>query len=57
MTVQVDTNKHSNSIITLPAKPQPVLLDTARCAVIVIDMQNDFGRKGACSTALESTSR
>ena len=46
MTFHVATKEHSNGITTLPAKPQPVQLDTARCAVIVIDMQNDFGSEG-----------
>jgi ureidoacrylate peracid hydrolase len=32
--------------IELDAKPQPIAIDTARTAVIVIDMQNDFGSKG-----------
>lgn len=32
--------------ITIDAKPQPIALDTAATAVIVVDMQNDFGSKG-----------
>lgn len=32
--------------ITIDAKPQPITLDTATTAVIVVDMQNDFGSKG-----------
>jgi ureidoacrylate peracid hydrolase len=32
--------------IELDAKPQPIAIDAARTAVIVIDMQNDFGSKG-----------
>jgi ureidoacrylate peracid hydrolase len=32
--------------VELDAKPQPIAIDTARAAVIVIDMQNDFGSKG-----------
>ncbi|MEM0954667.1 MAG: isochorismatase family cysteine hydrolase [Pseudomonadota bacterium] len=28
--------------LTLEAKPKPITLDLARCAVIVVDMQNDF---------------
>lgn len=31
---------------TLPAKPQPLNLDLTRCAVLVIDMQNEFGSIG-----------
>lgn len=32
--------------ITLNAKPEPIAIDTATTAVIVIDMQNDFGTQG-----------
>jgi ureidoacrylate peracid hydrolase len=32
--------------IELPARPEPVKIDTARTAVLVVDMQNDFGTKG-----------
>ena len=32
--------------VTLDAKPEPIKIDTARTAVIVVDMQNDFGSKG-----------
>jgi ureidoacrylate peracid hydrolase len=32
--------------ITIDARPEPVSIDTAQCAVLVIDMQNDFGAKG-----------
>ena len=31
---------------TLNAKPQPIHVDPAKTAVIVVDMQNDFGSKG-----------
>jgi ureidoacrylate peracid hydrolase len=31
---------------TIEARPQPISIDTARAAVIVVDMQNDFGSKG-----------
>jgi ureidoacrylate peracid hydrolase len=33
-------------IVTLEAKPEPIAIDTAKTAVIVVDMQNDFGAKG-----------
>jgi ureidoacrylate peracid hydrolase len=33
-------------VVTLEAKPEPVAIDTARTALIVVDMQNDFGSKG-----------
>lgn len=32
--------------LRLDAKPEPVILNTARTALIVVDMQNDFGSKG-----------
>ena len=32
--------------ITIEAKPQPITIDTSTTAVIVVDMQNDFGCKG-----------
>lgn len=36
---------HAESFV-LEAKPEPVTLDPAKTAVIVVDMQNDFGAKG-----------
>jgi ureidoacrylate peracid hydrolase len=36
----------SGRMVTLEARPAPMTLDTARTAVLVIDMQNDFGTKG-----------
>ena len=33
-------------IVRLDAKPEPIAVDTARTAVVVVDMQNDFGSKG-----------
>jgi ureidoacrylate peracid hydrolase len=32
--------------VTFDAKPEPIAIDTAKTAVIVVDMQNDFGTKG-----------
>ena len=31
---------------TIEALPEPITIDTSRTAVIVVDMQNDFGSKG-----------
>lgn len=39
-------NVSKNQVVRLNAKPEPIALDTARTAVIVVDMQNDFGAKG-----------
>lgn len=33
-------------VVTIEAKPGPIPVDTAKTAVIVVDMQNDFGAKG-----------
>lgn len=33
-------------VVRFEAKPEPIAIDTARTAVIVCDMQNDFGTKG-----------
>ncbi len=33
-------------VIRISAKPEPIAIDTAKTAVIVVDMQNDFGSKG-----------
>ena len=33
-------------VVRLNAKPEPIEIDTASTAVIVVDMQNDFGSKG-----------
>ncbi|MGI9164902.1 MAG: cysteine hydrolase family protein [Pyrinomonadaceae bacterium] len=33
-------------ILTIDAKPEPIAIDAAKTAVIVVDMQNDFGAEG-----------
>jgi len=33
-------------IVTISAKPEPIAIDMSKTAVIVVDMQNDFGSKG-----------
>ena len=33
-------------VVTIEAKPGPVPIDTAKTAIIVVDMENDFGAKG-----------
>src|SRR5947207_7269014 len=35
-----------NGSVTLDAKPEPIAIDPARAAVIVVDMENDFVSKG-----------
>jgi ureidoacrylate peracid hydrolase len=38
--------KTSAPTISLPARPSPIEIDVASTAIIVVDMQNDFGSKG-----------
>jgi ureidoacrylate peracid hydrolase len=33
-------------IVTLDAQPEPIEIDRERCAVLIVDMQNDFGARG-----------
>lgn len=40
------TQNTKGRIVTLDAKAEPIAIDTAKTAVIVVDMQNDFGSKG-----------
>ena len=42
--VQMSVNMERQ--ITINAKPETITIDTAQTAVIVADMQNDFGSKG-----------
>ena len=47
--VTADSPKDANKIyknIHIMAKPDSIAIDTARTAVIVVDMENDFGSKG-----------
>ena len=36
-----------NRVVTLPAEPGPITIDVSRTALIVVDMQNAFVRRGA----------
>lgn len=40
------TQNMRSQIIEFEAKPEPIAIDSAKTAVIVVDMQNDFGTKG-----------
>lgn len=44
----VTNQKHSGEgrLLTIEAKPGPLGVDLARAAIVVVDMQNDFGAKG-----------
>src|SRR5215468_2368507 len=35
-----------SSTVTIEARPEPITIDTDHTAVVVVDMQNDFGAKG-----------
>lgn len=41
-----DAKRTSKRILTINAKPEPIDIETAKTAVIVVDMQNDFGSEG-----------
>lgn len=38
--------RRQGRLVEVPARPAPVTIDTARTAVLVVDMQNDFGSRG-----------
>jgi len=40
------SSKTNGRVVTIEAQPEPIAIDTARTAVIVVDMQNDFAAKG-----------
>src|SRR6516164_11337550 len=47
--VKAERGKHEDTkdrLINLDAKPEAITLDPVTTAVIVVDMQNDFGSKG-----------
>jgi ureidoacrylate peracid hydrolase len=39
-------SRQAGRVVTIDAKPGPTPIDIAKTAVIVVDMQNDFGAKG-----------
>lgn len=41
-----ETKRTPTRILTIDAKPEPIAIDAAKTAVIVCDMQNDFGSEG-----------
>jgi hypothetical protein len=46
MTDPVVHDVSTEKFATLEAKPEPTRIDTTRTALMVVDMQNDFGAKG-----------
>ena len=43
---QVAAQSRTGRRVTVEARPEPITIDTSTTAVIVVDMQNDFGSKG-----------
>jgi ureidoacrylate peracid hydrolase len=41
-----EAKRTSARVLTIDAKPEPIAIDAAKTAVIVVDMQNDFGSEG-----------
>ena len=41
-----ESKRTPTRVVTIDAKPEAISIDTARAAVIVVDMQNDFGSEG-----------
>jgi hypothetical protein len=37
---------NNGDVVILDAKPAPIYIKTSKTAVLVVDMQNDFGSKG-----------
>src|SRR5437867_4938147 len=46
LVVTLPGRTNMTQIVTLDAKPEPIAIDPAKTAIIVVDMQNDFGSKG-----------
>ena len=44
--LEIRPERAKGRIVTLDAKPEAIAFDTAKTAVIVVDMQNDFGSEG-----------
>lgn len=42
----IPPSEPKSGLVTLDAKPEPITIDPARTAVIVVDMENDFAAKG-----------
>ena len=42
----------NGQVVRIEATPEPIAIDTARTAVLVVDTQHDFGAQAACSTGL-----
>jgi hypothetical protein len=39
--------------VRIDATPEPIAIDTVRTMALVVDKQNDFRARGACSTVLD----
>jgi ureidoacrylate peracid hydrolase len=67
-TKPVETKASASRLVSIQARPEPITIDTATTAAIVVDMQNDFCSKGGMfdragidisvtRTAIEPTAR
>ncbi len=46
MTMRSKTPASAGRLVTIEARPEPITIDTATTAAVVVDMQNDFCSKG-----------
>ena len=46
MSISADTGFYSPNTVTLPARPEPITLDPATTAMVVVDMQNGYASEG-----------
>jgi hypothetical protein len=42
----MDANRTFSRTVSVEAKPEPIIIDLAMTAALVVDMQNDFAAKG-----------
>jgi ureidoacrylate peracid hydrolase len=42
---------HKNRAVTIEARPESIRVDIDKCALLIIDMQNDFGEGGMFNRA------
>lgn len=46
MAIVVEPSPRSGAAVTLPARPEPIAVDPATTAVVVVDMQNAYATRG-----------
>ena len=57
MAKESQPSQTTGQVVRVEAQPSRISLELGRTAVLVIDMQNDFGAKGACLTCSGLISR